>query len=59
MSPQVAVASLGYQNRFRFPAPEVVDRYERQGTELLRTDQVGTVTVRSNGESYRVETFLP
>ena len=59
VSPQVAVASLGYQNRFRFPAPEVVDRYERQGTELLRTDQVGTVTVRSNGESYRVETFLP
>ena len=59
VSPQVAVASLGYQNRFRFPAPEVVDRYERQGTALLRTDQVGTVTVRSDGKSYRVETFLP
>ncbi len=59
VSPQVAIASLGYQNRFRFPAPEVVDRYERQGTTLLRTDQVGTVTVRSDGKSYRVETFLP
>ena len=59
VSPQVAIASLGYQNRFRFPAPEVVDRYERQGTTLLRTDQVGTVTVRSDGESYRIETFLP
>ncbi len=59
VSPQVAVASLGYQNRFRFPAPEVVDRYERRGSALLRTDQVGTVTVRSDGKSYRVETFLP
>ncbi len=59
VSPEIAIASLGYRNRFRFPAPEVVDRYERQGSALLRTDQVGTVTVRSNGESYRVETFLP
>ena len=59
VSPQVAIASLGYRNRFRFPAPEVVDRYERRGTALLRTDQAGTVTVRSDGKSYRVETFLP
>ena len=59
VSPQVAVASLGYQNRFRFPAPEVVDRYERQGTTLFRTDQAGTVTVRSDGESYRIETVFP
>ncbi len=59
VSPQVAVASLGYRNRFRFPAPEVVDRYERQGTAFLRTDQAGTITVRSDGKRYRVETFLP
>ena len=59
VSPEVAIASLGHNNRFRFPAPEVVERYERQGVELLRTDQVGTVTVRSDGKSYRVETFSP
>ena len=59
VSPEIAVASLGYRNRFRFPAPEVVGRYEQQGTTLLRTDQVGTVTVRSDGKSYRIETFLP
>ncbi len=59
VAPQVAVASLGYQNRFGFPAPEVVERYERQGVTLLRTDQAGTITVRSDGRSYRVETFLP
>ena len=59
VSPQVAIASLGHHNRFRFPAPEVVDRYERQGVALLRTDQAGTITVLSDGKSYRVETFLP
>ena len=59
VSPQVAIASLGYNNRFRFPAPEVVDRYERQGTAFLRTDQAGTITVRSDGKRYRVETVFP
>ena len=59
VSPQVAIASLGHHNRFRFPVPEVVDRYERQGVALLRTDQAGTITVLSDGKSYRVETFLP
>ena len=59
VSPQVAIASLGHHNRFRFPAPQVVDRYERQGVALLRTDQAGTITVLSDGKSYRVETFLP
>ena len=59
VSPQVAIASLGHQNRFRFPAPEVVARYGQQGARFFRTDLVGAVTVLSDGKSYRVETFLP
>ena len=59
VSPHVAIASLGHHNRFRFPAPEVVARYERQGVAVLRTDQSGTVTVRSDGTSYQVETSVP
>ena len=59
VSPQVAIASLGHQNRFRFPAPEVVVRYEQQGVRFFRTDQMGAITVLSDGKSYRVETFLP
>ena len=57
VSPQVAIASLGHQNRFRFPAPEVVARYEQQEVRLFRTDQVGAVTISSDGQDYRVETF--
>jgi competence protein ComEC len=59
VSPQVAIASLGVHNRFHFPAPEVVQRYEDQGGRLLRTDQAGTITVLSNGENYKIETALP
>ena len=59
VAPRVAVASLGYHNRFAFPAPEVVQRYVEQGSQLLRTDQAGAVTIVSDGRGYRVETALP
>ena len=59
VAPQVAVASLGYHNRFSFPAPEVVQRYAEQGTRFLRTDQAGAVTVVSDGQGYRIQTVLP
>jgi competence protein ComEC len=59
VAPRMAVASLGYHNRFAFPAAEVVQRYAEQGSQFLRTDQAGAVTVVSDGQSYRIETVLP
>jgi len=46
--PQVAVLSLGYRNRFGFPAPEVVDRYTAAGARVFRTDRSGAVSVDLN-----------
>jgi competence protein ComEC len=43
--PGLAVASLGRQNRFQFPRPEVVARYRARGIRLLRTDRCGAVTI--------------
>ncbi len=57
--PQVVIASLGYHNRFGFPAREVVQRYERHHSRLLRTDLDGTVSVVSDGKSYAVEAASP
>ncbi len=45
VAPSLAVASLGWQNRFRFPSPEVVARYAARRVRWLRTDQAGAVTV--------------
>lgn len=59
VAPQVAVASLGYNNRFSFPAPEIVQRYAEQKSRFLRTDQAGAITVRSDGQAYRVEADIP
>jgi competence protein ComEC len=43
--PWMAVMSLGWQNRFHFPASEVLDRYRDRGIPVLRTDLHGAVTV--------------
>ncbi|HVU52031.1 MAG TPA: ComEC/Rec2 family competence protein, partial [Polyangia bacterium] len=43
--PSLAVISLGWRNRFHFPAPEVLARYAARGATVLRTDRDGAVTV--------------
>lgn len=45
MAPLVAVCSLGWRNRYGFPHPEVVARYQQAGIRLLRTDLHGAVQV--------------
>jgi competence protein ComEC len=37
--------SLGWRNRFHFPAAEVLARYTASGARVLRTDRDGAVTV--------------
>lgn len=43
--PAVAVVSCGRLNRFGFPHPSVVARYQRLGVRLLRTDELGTFSL--------------
>jgi competence protein ComEC len=55
--PGVAVISLGYLNTFRFPAAEVIQRYQNQGAEVLRTDDDGAISVVADMNGYRLTTF--
>jgi competence protein ComEC len=45
VAPALAVISLGWRNRFHFPAPEVLARYAAAGVQVLRTDLDGAITV--------------
>jgi competence protein ComEC len=45
VSPALAVMSLGWRNQFRFPAPEVVERYVARGARVLRTDRDGAISL--------------
>ncbi len=44
--PSLAIASLGYRNRYAFPDERVLERYRSRGIRLLRTDRDGAVIVR-------------
>jgi len=43
--PEVALVSVGRSNRYGHPSPRVLDRLERSGTEVRRTDLEGTLSV--------------
>jgi len=57
VDPELAVVSLGYLNRYHFPAPDVIARYRQMGIDLLRTDEDGEVEVDATRRRLRLWTF--
>ncbi len=57
VAPDLGVISLGYLNRYGFPAPEVLARYHRHGVGLLRTDEAGEIEVDATRDSMCVWTY--
>jgi len=55
--PEVAIISVVENNRFGFPSPEVLARYEEIGAKIYRTDLMGAITVKSDGSRYWIETM--
>lgn len=45
VSPQTAIVSAGYRNRYRHPRDEVVQRYQALGASVRRTDQDGALRI--------------
>lgn len=52
VAPQVAVISVGAENRFGHPSPEVLARLA--GVQVLRTDKHGRIEVISDGQKLRL-----
>ena len=50
VAPRVAVITVGARNPYGHPHAEVVERYAAREVMLLRTDEDGDVTLRSDGE---------
>ena len=49
VQPRYAIFSLGQRNRFQFPHADVVRRYQERNCVQLRTDQLGAITVKTDG----------
>jgi beta-lactamase superfamily II metal-dependent hydrolase len=52
--PELAVASMGLNNEYGHPHAETISLLRRSGIPFLRTDQLGTITITSDGRSWQV-----
>jgi competence protein ComEC len=52
--PSLALVTVGRRNRYGHPAPSVLLRLARHEVRVLRTDQLGNITVRAHRDG-RVE----
>lgn len=56
VAPRLAVISVGMPNDYGHPTPEALARLGQVGARVLRTDQLGTVTLRSHdGQAWTIE----
>ena len=52
--PRIAVIAVGEGNPFGHPSTDTVERLERLGTEVSRTDLKGTITITTDGKELKV-----
>jgi competence protein ComEC len=57
--PALAVVSVGQDSPYGHPHAEVIKRWRDAGAQLLTTGTRGAVTVSTDGEDLKVETFIP
>ena len=55
-APEVALISVGRDNRFGHPAPDVLARYMQLGTVVFRTDQDGAAILETDGATLDITT---
>ena len=58
VQPRSAIFSLGRGNRYQFPHPDVVNRYQERGCLMFRTDEAGAITLRTDGTRCWIDTEL-
>lgn len=51
VSPKYAIISCGKDNSYGHPHKDVVDRLNQYGCQIKRTDEIGTVVMKTNGKS--------
>ncbi|HVB99279.1 MAG TPA: ComEC/Rec2 family competence protein [Candidatus Dormibacteraeota bacterium] len=56
--PKYAVISVGKDNMYGQPSPEVVERYQKDGIDLWMTDRDGAVTALTQGRRVLIEPYV-
>jgi competence protein ComEC len=58
VNPSVGVISVQRDSRFGHPHPMVVERYKALGVRVLRTDEHGAITIRTDGQAVWVTPYI-
>lgn len=58
VSPRAAVISCGKNNNYGHPADETLERLQHAGAEIFLTADQGAVQIHSDGERFRIDTYL-
>ena len=56
VAPRYAIFSLGQNSQYQFPHADVVARYSARGCTQLRTDELGAITLRTDGKRCWIKT---
>lgn len=56
--PAFAIISVGRDSPYGHPHPEVLRRWRDVGTQVLTTGERGLITVSTDGEDLKIETFV-
>jgi competence protein ComEC len=56
--PTYAIISVGLASPFGHPHQEIVNRWRASGAEVLTTGQRGTITISTDGNDLKVETYV-
>ena len=57
VSPSIAVISVGKNNVYNHPSSSTLDKLNKRGIKVYRTDLDGTILIKSNGKDISVETI--
>jgi competence protein ComEC len=57
VNPPYVVFTAGYRNRFHHPHPEVVRRYTKQGSHILRSDRDGAISIDLEPAGIRLDAY--
>ena len=56
VNPMIAAITVG-KNNFGHPSQKVIERLEDKNIKIYRTDEDGTIIVRTNGQEYWIKTL--
>lgn len=55
VQPEAVLISLGKDNDYGHPHQVTLERYEKQGCKVYRTDQDGSITITTDGKKYEIK----